>query len=96
MEPSHAESAANTASRRRRALLETSRHRLIGREIGREREVLQRVAERHTSRQIAARVHLSTRTVEPHRRRIMEKLDLPTVADLTQYAIREGFVLLDG
>ncbi len=63
---------------------------------GREQEVLQLVAEGHTSGEIAARLHLATRTVEQHRRRIMEKLDLHTVAELTQYALRKGIISLDG
>lgn len=62
---------------------------------GREREVLQLVAEGRTSGEVAARLHLSTRTVEQHRRRIMDKLDLHTVAELTKYAIREGIVPLE-
>ena len=62
---------------------------------GREREVLQLVAEGLTSSVIAERIHIATRTVEQHRRRIMEKLDLHTVAELTKYAIREGIVALD-
>ena len=61
----------------------------------REREVLQLVAEGRTSGEIAARLDLSTRTVEQHRRHIMDKLDLRSVADLTKYAIREHLVSLD-
>jgi two-component system NarL family response regulator len=62
---------------------------------GREQEVLQLVAEGRTSGEIAARLHLATRTVEQHRRRIMEKLDLHSVAELTQYAIRKGIVSIE-
>ena len=61
----------------------------------REREVLQLLAEGHTARVIAQRLHLSVKTVETHRRQLMEKLDLHTVADLTRYAIREGITSLD-
>lgn len=57
---------------------------------GREREVLQLIAEGLTSGEIAARLHLSTNTVDTHRRNIMKKLDLHSIADLTKYAIREG------
>lgn len=57
---------------------------------GREREVLQLIAEGHTSGEIASRMHISTNTVDTHRRNIMKKLDLHSVADLTKYAIREG------
>ncbi len=56
----------------------------------REREVLQLLAEGNTSGQIAERLFLATSTVEVHRRNIMRKLDLHSVADLTKYAIREG------
>jgi len=61
------------------------------RQLGRrEREVLQLVAEGHRSPAIAARLFISTATVEAHRRNIMRKLDLHTVAELTKFAIREG------
>ena len=63
---------------------------------GREREVLQLVAEGRTSGQIAEGLSLGTRTVEQHRRRIMDKLNLHSVAELTQYAIRKGIISLDG
>jgi DNA-binding NarL/FixJ family response regulator len=63
---------------------------------GREQEVLQLVAEGHTSGEIAMHLHLATRTVEQHRRRIMEKLDLHSVAELTKYAVRRGIISVDG
>ncbi len=63
---------------------------------GREQEVLQLVAEGRTSGEIATCLFLATRTVEQHRRRIMEKLDLHSVAELTLYAVRNGIVSLDG
>jgi len=56
----------------------------------REREVLQLLAEGKTSSEIGERLHLSTRTVETHRRNIMRKLGLHSVAELTKYAVREG------
>jgi two-component system NarL family response regulator len=62
---------------------------------GREREVLQLLAEGGTSKQIAVTLHISARTVETHRRNIMKKLDLHNIAELTKYAIREGLVRLD-
>ena len=62
---------------------------------GREREVLQLIAEGLTSGEIAARLHLSVNTVDTHRRNIMKKLDLHSVADLTKYAIREGLTSVD-
>lgn len=56
----------------------------------REREVLQLVAEGHTSQVIAKRLFISSATVDVHRRNIMEKLDLHNVAELTKYAVRNG------
>lgn len=58
----------------------------------RERQVLQLVAEGCTSPQIAGRLHIAPSTVEVHRRNIMRKLGLHSVADLTRYAIRTGLV----
>ena len=56
----------------------------------REREVLALLAEGNISSEIAARMHIAPSTVEVHRRNIMRKLDLHSVAELTKYAIREG------
>ena len=61
----------------------------------REREVLQLLAEGQTSKQIASELHLAVRTVETHRRGIMHKLDLHSVAELTKYAVREGLTTLE-
>lgn len=61
----------------------------------REREVLQLLAEGSTARQIASRLHISVKTVETHRRNLLGKLQLETVADLVRYAIREGITSLD-
>ncbi|MDP1524952.1 MAG: response regulator transcription factor [Rhodocyclaceae bacterium] len=57
----------------------------------RERQVLQLVAEGHTSQQIATQLFIAHSTVEVHRRNIMRKLDLHNVAELTRYAINHGF-----
>lgn len=56
----------------------------------RERQVLQLIAEGHTSPQISLRLHIAPSTVDVHRRNIMRKLDLHSVADLTRFAIRNG------
>ena len=56
----------------------------------RENEVLQLIAEGRNTKEIAFRLMLSTKTVEAHRHRIMKKLDLYSIAELTKYAIREG------
>ena len=56
----------------------------------REREVLQLVAEGLAMKQIAGELGVSVKTIETHRRQIMDKLDLYSVAELTKYAIRHG------
>lgn len=61
----------------------------------REREILQLIAEGLTAKEVAAHVFLSIKTVETHRRNIMQKLNMRSTADLTKYAIREGLVALD-
>jgi DNA-binding NarL/FixJ family response regulator len=61
----------------------------------REREVLQLIAEGWSTKQIAAHLYVSVKTIETHRRQIMKKLDLHSIADLTKYAIREGLTSLE-
>jgi DNA-binding NarL/FixJ family response regulator len=61
----------------------------------REREIVQLVAEGKDSRQIAECLHISPKTVESHRRRIMEKLEIHSVAELTKFAIRQGLTSVD-
>lgn len=61
----------------------------------REREVLQLLAEGVTTKETAARLHVSAKTVETHRRRIMQKLRIDGIAGLTKYAIREGLTSLE-
>lgn len=56
----------------------------------RERQVLQLVTEGNTSAQIATALNIALGTVEVHRRNIMRKLDLHSVAELTRYAIQNG------
>jgi two-component system NarL family response regulator len=56
----------------------------------REEEVLRLVAQGERSSGIAGRLNLSVATVEVHRRNIMRKLGLRSVAELTRYAVREG------
>jgi len=60
----------------------------------REREVLQLLAEGLSTKEIAARLSISAKTVETRRAQIMEKLDIHSVAELTKYAIREGITSL--
>ena len=61
----------------------------------RERQVLKLLAEGKTTSQIAAALFISIKTVETHRRKIIQKLNLRSVAELTKYAIREGLTTLD-
>ncbi len=61
----------------------------------REREVLQLVAEGKSTKQVALDLHVSTKTIEANRRKIMEKLDIHSVAELTKYAVREGLTSLE-
>ncbi len=61
----------------------------------REREILQLLAEGLSAKEIAAHLNLSIKTIETHRRNIMEKLEIHTIAELTKYAIREGLVALE-
>jgi DNA-binding NarL/FixJ family response regulator len=56
----------------------------------RQREVLQLVAEGNSAKEIAAVLHISVRTAEFHKARLMESLGVETTAELVQYAIRMG------
>lgn len=56
----------------------------------REREVLQMIAEGKATKEVAAALNISIKTAETHRRNLMEKLQVDSVAQLTKYAIREG------
>ena len=58
----------------------------------REREVMRLVAQGLATKEIAARLEISARTVEAHRANLMRKLEVRSVALLTQLAIREGLV----
>ena len=58
----------------------------------REREVLQLVAEGHTTKEIAGVLNLSVKTAESYRSRIMEKLEIHQTAGLVRYAIRRGLI----
>jgi DNA-binding NarL/FixJ family response regulator len=58
----------------------------------REREIFQLVAEGKTNKEIAALLFISPSTVETHRARIMEKLDLHSAAEIVLYAVRRGVI----
>lgn len=61
----------------------------------RQREILQLVAEGHTTKDIAVKLDLSVRTVETHRMQIMQRLQIRDLAGLIRYAIRTGLVQPD-
>lgn len=61
----------------------------------REREVLQLLAEGHGTKQIARRLHVSSKTVDTHRQHVMKKLDIHDVPGLTKYAVRHGLTSLE-
>jgi two-component system, NarL family, response regulator NreC len=58
----------------------------------REREVLQMLAEGKTNKEIAGVLNLSVYTVDAHRGRIMEKLNLHSINELTRFAVRNGLI----
>ena len=80
-----------TASLKRIEQEQTSLKRLTSRQ----REVLQLVAEGHTTKEIATKLSISVKTAEAHRGDLMRALDIHDVASLTRYAIRTGLVSLD-
>jgi len=58
----------------------------------REREILQLVAESHSTKEIAAKLGISAKTVDNHRTNLMRKLDLHDVASLTRHALEVGLI----
>ena len=58
----------------------------------RETEILRQVALGENSKSIGDKLDISSKTVDAHKRKIMEKLKLYSVADLTKYAIRKGII----
>jgi len=67
----------------------TDRYELL---TNRERQVFQLLAEGNSNKEVANRLNLSLHTVETHRWRIMEKLDLHSAAELVLSAVRRGMV----
>lgn len=60
----------------------------------REREVLQLLAEGKSAKESAQLLHVSVKTIDSHRRQIMQKLNLASVAELTKYAVKSGLTSL--
>ena len=61
----------------------------------RQREVLQLIAEGNTTKQIASRLNIGTKTAEAYRGELMKLLEIHDIASLTRYAIRAGLVSVD-
>ena len=60
----------------------------------RQREVLQLIAEGRNTKHIAFQLNISIKTVETHIQKLMQKLDIHSIAELTKYAIKEGLTSL--
>lgn len=67
-------------------------HSGLGLLTARQREILQLIAEGRSTREIAERLSVSTKTVETHRNQIMERLNIYDIAGLTRFAIRVGLI----
>ena len=61
----------------------------------RQREVLQLIAEGHTTKEIATKLEISPKTAEAYRAELMKALEIHDIASLTRYAIRTGLVSVD-
>ena len=72
----------------------TVRQRPVAALTPRQREVLQLIAEGKGTKDIATLLNISVKTVEFHKSRIMDELDLHSTAELTKYAVVEGLVSL--
>jgi len=67
----------------------------VGKLTARQREVLQLVAEGRSLKEIANILHVSVKTVEFHKSRIMDRLGVRTTVELTKYAISRGLLAAD-
>ena len=72
-----------------------SKHPLYSELTDREREVLQLISEGKSTKQIAACLDVSVKTVDSHRQQLMKKLTMHSIAELTKYALREGLTTLE-
>lgn len=61
----------------------------------RQREILQMIAEGQSTKEISYRLNLSAKTVETHRRALMQRLDIYDIAGLARFAVRSGLVALE-
>ena len=88
LSPSISRGIIEEYTRRAEGMTEDGYDRLTNRE----REVLQLVAEGHSSREIGELLHISEKTVMTHRAHLMDKMDIRSTAELTRYAIRKGVI----
>jgi two-component system response regulator NreC len=91
LSPSISKKVIEEYVRKAEAVAENSYDRLTDRE----REVLQLIAEGHSSPEIAKLLHISVKTARAHRAHLMDKLDMHSTAELTQYAIHKGVIGAD-
>ena len=61
----------------------------------RQREILQLVAEGHSTKSIAMRLKITVKTVEAHRMQLMKRLEIHDIAGLVRYAVRHGLTALE-
>jgi len=61
----------------------------------RQREILQLIAEGRSTKQIALSLDISVKTVETHRRQLMDRLQIHSIAGLVRYALRSGLIHLE-
>ena len=59
----------------------------------RHREILQLIAEGHSTKEMAYRLNLSVKTIETHRTQLMERLDIHDIAGLVRFALKAGIIL---
>lgn len=95
----------HTVAEGRRYVSERLENELLTRHLGRpssakdlttrERQVLQMIANGNSIKEVASELKVSVKTVETHRRSVMEKLQIFNVAQLTKHAIRHGISSLD-
>lgn len=64
----------------------------MGRLTPRQREILQLIAEGNSTKSIARKLDLGVKTVETHRSKLMERLDIHEIAGLVRFAIRTGLI----
>lgn len=85
----------NVSEMLRDMMLNPTKVNSIDKLSAREKEILQLVAESHSNKEIAERLHISIKTAETHRNNIITKLDIHDIAGLTRYAIANGLVSLE-